>query len=230
MSAPASSLGSRLPAKRKRSVTASTDGDEAASGEFFVFLVGALMNWLDIDNDGGAIQTATYNLRSRRRPKRKAFPSRAGEDDDSGKSCHPVRPVLHAQGRLNDALDDLLVVEKAFCNYCGDYMPGRVHACVTCGALMCEQNAPLSAGCIELNTLKEGEPFRCPTCESRDWNSSGALTQGADSMPPVSIPANAARRTNHAACTVRSRRSRKPSAVEVDVAHGGRKSPDQHGA
>ncbi|KAI9568139.1 hypothetical protein HD554DRAFT_2172537 [Boletus coccyginus] len=62
-----------------------------------------------------------------------------------------------------------LVVEKSFCNFCGDHMGNKFNRCVDCGGYMCEQTRPDGPGCIWAGTLDRKKPFRCIVCEPRHW-------------------------------------------------------------
>jgi hypothetical protein len=56
-----------------------------------------------------------------------------------------------------------------YCHFCCEAaQPGYRHQCIECGALVCEQVAQKSRGCIYLGSVENKDNFLCPACSRVD--------------------------------------------------------------
>ncbi|KAF8124460.1 hypothetical protein EV363DRAFT_1178081 [Boletus edulis] len=103
------------------------------------------------------------HIRPRAAQKRKRPGTSADSDRERSNSApsrrNPPRRAVHRR----------IVVEKVYCNFCGDHLGDKINKCQDCGAYMCEQSEENGSGCILVGTVGEQEPFRCIVCEPRNW-------------------------------------------------------------
>ena len=63
-----------------------------------------------------------------------------------------------------------LVVEKAYCSFCGHFAGDYSRECVACGAYVCIQPSPDDKhGCIFYRTAPVSVRFLCPPCDAKRW-------------------------------------------------------------
>lgn len=108
--------------------------------------------------------------------------------DTTGERFKANRDLEHVRGRLHLLIDDApLVVEKVYCNFCGDHMGDGTRSCKDCGAYMCEQTHPDGSGCLGVGSVQENAPFFCIVCDPKRWRKQGDRDGEEDGRMPVSL-------------------------------------------